>query len=535
MVTLYTKHFNLQETPQSEPIPFENQIPNSAGGYGYEISPWTQLNRFLILGTEGGHYYAGEHKMTKENAENAVRCIKDDGVKAVAMITEISTSIRAPKNDPAIFALALVKAFGNAEAKKAMYDAIPKVCRTGTHLFQFCQCIQDLSSWSRGLRNAVGNFYTQVPISKLELQLVKYRQRQGWTHRDVLRLAHPHTSEPERNLLFRYAVGKVTDPQEVGGMVAAYERMESCDVNEAVKLIAEFRLPWECVPTGMTKELKVWEALLPSMGYTAMMRNLAKMTSLGFLKSNLDESVKAVREKLSHPEEAKVHPMAILLALKTYSSGKGFKGSLTWTPIQGIVDTLSDAFYAAFKTVEPTGKNLVLGVDVSGSMFSSMIAGSNLDAGTAAAAMALVTAATEPNHEIKAYSHTLVDLRISPKMRLDSVIKEMQKIQMGGTDCSLPVKWATANKVKVDAFISYTDNETWFDGGCGYLSRQSGHPSQWLRKYREATGNLARHCEIGFTSTSTSIGDTHDPYTMSMAGFDAAVPSLISEFVKGNL
>ena len=43
--------------PQSEPLD-ERQVPNSAGGHAYPVDDMTRLQRFLILGSEGGSYYA---------------------------------------------------------------------------------------------------------------------------------------------------------------------------------------------------------------------------------------------------------------------------------------------------------------------------------------------------------------------------------------------------------------------------------------------------------------------------------------------
>ena len=55
----------------------------------------------------------------------------------------------------------------------------------------------------------------------------------------------------------------------------------------------------------------------------------------------------------------------------------------------------------------------------------------------------------------------IVDVPISAKMRLDDVIRAIERIPMGGTDCALPMIWAGGMKMKVDAFAIYTDNETW--------------------------------------------------------------------------
>ena len=152
---------------------------------------------------------------------------------------------------------------------------------------------------------------------------------------------------------------------------------------------------------------QVWEALLPHMGLTAMLRNLGKMTEVGLL-GWLSDAEAFVIDRLSRAEAlrtARVHPLALLVALKTYAQGHGDKGKLTWKPRQKIVDALDAAFYLSFKTLTPTGARTLLALDVSGSMTSPIIAGMpGITPRVGSAAMALVTAAVEPNHEIVAFT-----------------------------------------------------------------------------------------------------------------------------------
>lgn len=79
----------VETPPQSEPLN-ERQVQNSAGGYAFPVSIWTQLDRFLILGSEGGSYYATEQKLTVENVKIVAKCVKEDGLRTVARIVEIS-------------------------------------------------------------------------------------------------------------------------------------------------------------------------------------------------------------------------------------------------------------------------------------------------------------------------------------------------------------------------------------------------------------------------------------------------------------
>lgn len=114
----FTKYFSKQRTPQSLPIPGTTQVPNSAGGFAWAVDDWARMDRFLVLGSEGGTYYIGEQKLTTENAAAVQRCILADGLRVVARIVEISDTGRAPKNDPALFALAMCAGLGNEATHK---------------------------------------------------------------------------------------------------------------------------------------------------------------------------------------------------------------------------------------------------------------------------------------------------------------------------------------------------------------------------------------------------------------------------------
>ena len=199
------KHVSSRVTPQSRPIPGKRQAKNNAGGYSYTLDCWGRLERFLILGSEGGTYYVGEHKLTADNAAVVIECGKADAVRVVDMIVSISEAGRAPKNDPAIFALALLASqLDNDLVRHAALVAMPRVCRTATHLFQFIANCKELRGWGRGLREAVARWYNEKPLDKLAYQVTKYRNRAGYTHRDTLRLSHPKADTVGRNSLYHW-------------------------------------------------------------------------------------------------------------------------------------------------------------------------------------------------------------------------------------------------------------------------------------------------------------------------------------------
>src|SRR5688572_32697499 len=124
MAINYAKIFNRRSTPQSQPIPGSSQVRNSGGGYSWQVDDWTRLDRFLILGGEGGTYYIAERDLVKQNHDAIVRCIKAECSRVVNRIVEISDAGRAPKNDPAIFALALVASHGDTQAKAHAFASL---------------------------------------------------------------------------------------------------------------------------------------------------------------------------------------------------------------------------------------------------------------------------------------------------------------------------------------------------------------------------------------------------------------------------
>ncbi len=547
MAINYAKLFNRRVTPQSQPIPGSTQVRNSAGGYSWEVDDWTRFDRFLILGAEGGTYYIGERDLVKQNHDALVRCIKADGIRAVNRIVEISDAGRAPKNDPAIFTLALVVTHGDASAKAQAFANLNKVCRIGTHLFHFAEYVNAMRGWGRGLRNAVGHWYVDRGAEDLAHQAVKYQQRDGWSHADLLRLAHPKAPSREHEAVFRWMltgadslgerevkrkvrgedrIAKYAAVGELPKLIEAFEQVKrATNVIQVGKLIDEFDLPREAIPTQWLNEVAVWEALLQRMPMTAMIRNLGKMTSIGLVQP-FSDAAKLIVRKLGDEtalKRARIHPLAVLIAEKVYAQGKGEKGSLTWKPVPKIVDALDAAFYATFQNVEPCGKPVLLALDVSGSMGGGSVAGSCLTPREASAAMALVTAATEEEYHIMGFSNRFIPLNISPRMRLDDVVKRISNLPFEATDCALPMIWARENAVNVSALITYTDSETW----AGNI-----HPAQALRQYRSEFVGDAKAVVVGMTSNGFTLADPNDRGMLDVVGFDTTAPAVIADFVR---
>ena len=234
--------------------------------------------------------------------------------------------------------------YGELETKRGALDAVLKVCRTPTTLFQFVELRKTLfpspqnglgKGWSRRMRKTISKWYNEKDPSTLAYQVTKYRNREGWTHRDLLRLVHLKPVGPLHEMIIRYIVtGELPSPEvsPVSGFLHATERAKLCrDSDELISLIREFGLVREHIPTEMLMDVGVWSALLERMPLTAVIRNLGKMTSIGVLKP-LGDSTSLVCERLGNQKylkKARIHPINLLVALMVYRRGKGFRSSLS--------------------------------------------------------------------------------------------------------------------------------------------------------------------------------------------------------------
>lgn len=552
-------------TPQTQKAA-KGQKRNNAGGYSFKADDWTRLNRFLILGSESPTYYQSAQKLTKQNANVVEKLIKKgEGKKVVDTAVEISNQGRAYKNGPALFVLALAASYTSkddsayaTEVRQYAFENLHKVARIGTHLFEFVAYADSLRGWGKAFQKAIANWYNNKPAEKVAYQVCKYASRRlegdlPWSHRDLLRKTHLKPSSDDHNVIFKYVTkGRESfsdnEWQQVRendklAYIWAHEEVKNVDKESDVKsLIKEYSLSQESIPTEWKKNTSVGKQLLQNMPITATIRGLGKMTANEVLKP-LSKETSLVCERITNEDliqKGRVHPLQFLAALKAYKQNNrhvynpwvenrsGTKSSLQWKPIDAICDALEEGFYKAFKYVEPTGKNYLFGVDVSGSMRMPCAGVNNLSCAEGAAAMAMTIARTEKNYQIRGFSGNFVDLGVTAKDSLSSALNKTDKNNFGGTDCSLPMKYALDKKLDVDVFIVITDSETW--------AGRNGHAHEVLKQYRSSMNKPdAKLVVMGMAGNNFSIADPNDPGMLDVVGFDANVPSIINEFVRGNI
>ncbi|THF85795.1 TROVE domain-containing protein [Deinococcus sp. KSM4-11] len=545
----YLNAINPLKRTQTERLD-SRQVVNHTGGFVYALSDEARLTRFLILGTDGGTFYATERAHTVQATEFVKTFVQLDAGAALRVTLDVIRAGRAPKPNPALLVLALIaKTAPEVAVRKAAWDVLPEVARTGTMLLHFLAFADALGGWGRLTRRGVARVYEDVGVEKLALWAVKYKARDGWSQADALRKAHPKTTDAGRNAVLKFMVdgvlpdaGEISEPalRVIEGHLLA-QRVTTD--KEAAILMRGYGLPIEAIPTHL-RGAEVYRAAMQTNGLTWLLRNLGNLGRVGVLTANDRDIVREVVNRVTDPDALKrgrIHPLDALKAHLVYAQGRGVKGKGEWVPVPQVVDALQDAFYLAFGAVQPAGKRVLLGLDVSGSMGMGTVGGvPGLSPLKATAAMALVTARTEPAYSALAFSAAgggyggrwgggtpgLTPLTLSARQRLDDVMTAMSKIPMGGTDCALPMLWAAKNKVPVDTFVVYTDNETW----AGNV-----HPTVALDQYRQTMGIGARLIVVGMTATEFTIADKDRADMLDVVGFDTAAPGIMTAFARGEL
>jgi 60 kDa SS-A/Ro ribonucleoprotein len=539
-------------TPQNQrTLGRTDEVKNNAGGFTFKVSDKDRLERFLILGTDGGTFYVNENKLTKQNAKVVSDLIASNERLVIDTLVDIATTNRAAKNSPSLYALALVLAEGKDKDYLRATDVVNKVVRTGTHLFEFCNYIDSLGGWGRAKRSAVAGWYEGKTADQIAYQAVKYRQREGWTHRDVFRKVHPvGVDQKVGNFILDKSEGVVDD--ENTRILTGFTWMQSAkSVDEVVRILNEYKnLPWETIPTQFLTDEKVWKTLFynGALGQTALLRNVTRFAKLGAF----DDLVFAgdVANALADADriaKGRVHPVAYANALGIYRKGTpsrpdrygySYGYSKDWTNNAKIAGALEAGFYESFGTIEPANKATMVALDVSGSMAGPSPAGLvGLNCREASAVMAMVTVRTEPYTMVTAFTgggwygrassgEALSVLDISDRDSLETVVNKISGLNFGSTDCAQPMLYAKAKNLGIDTFAVYTDNETW----AGSIK-----PFQALKQYRQSSGRDARLAVVGMAATDFTIADPSDSGMMDFVGFDSSAPSVLADFSAGRI
>lgn len=526
---------NKTRTPQSQPIPGREaaMIQGRSSGWMFKADVWSMLRRCLLIGTVQSTYYAGKQELTDEFVEVLQQAIALDPDRVASEILYASDG-RAINNSAPLFALVLLSMGETPEAKQAFQEIFPKVVRTGSHFYEWLSYTKAMRGFGKIVREAGKSWLSNLDVKALAYQLLKYQQRQGFSHRDALRLFHVKPLTEEHHRLFQWVMqGWENLPRKApSGALAQiwwYEWLKR-NPDQTRQAIAQGRLTHEMAAPVGKMDKKAWQLLFNDMPIGALLRNLGSLTELGVLTANHRDNLKRIEKVLNsaeHLRKGRIHPIDILKALKTYQSGGQLgRSQKTWQPIPRIIDILERSLELSFDVMQPTGKVFLHAIDVSGSMSCYSVSSIGLTCCEIATTMALATAKAEQNYVIRGFATEFRDLKITARDSFSDAIAKATSQNFGGTDASVAYDWAIKHKVKADVFCFWTDCESW-------AGRK--HPSQALVEYRRKVNPHAKAVYVTLAPYDISLVDPQDSMSWDVAGFDPGTPRLLQMIAAGEL
>lgn len=529
----YTK--KKTQTPQTQPIAGREaeMIQGRSGGWMFKTDIWNVLRRCLLIGTAQSTYYADKHELTDEFTEVLREAIALNPNRVAAEIVYASDG-RAINNSAPLFALVLLSMSNTPQAKAAFQKTFPKVVRTGSHFHEWLSYTKSMRGFGKIVREAGKSWLSNADVKALAYQLLKYQQRQGFSHRDALRLFHVKPPTENHNQLFQWVTqgwDHLPDqaPSEALTQIWWYEWLKR-NPEKTHEAIAQGRLTHEMAAPVGKMDKRAWQLLFNDMPIGALLRNLGSLTQLGVLSADQRDNLKHVEKVLNsaeHLRKGRIHPIDILKALKTYQSGGQLgRSQKTWQPVSRIVDILEKALELSFDILPPTGKVFLHAIDVSGSMSYYSVSSIGLTCCEIATTMALATAKAEKNYVIRGFATEFRDLQITKRDSFGGAIAKASSQNFGGTDASVAYDWAIKNKFKADVFCFWTDCESW-------AGRK--HPTQALAEYRRKVNPQAKAVYVTLAPSNISLADSQDGMSWDVAGFDPGTPRLIQMVATGEL
>ena len=293
----------------------------------------------------------------------------------------------------------------------------------------------------RGIADAAKRLYNERSVFKYDSDSKAIR------FADVIQLVHPDPSSLKQSAVFKFALDrryndKALPTVKVKGrdgeiveftlnVAAEREKVKSLGGVELRKLANEGKLTEYLKSSGMTWEslssiidggmdAKAWEAVIPTMGYMALLRNLRNFLNAGVSTEVLDQ----IAARIADPDEvakSKQLPFRFWSAYKETEHSNQFSLAI------------ERAFDASLVNVPAlSGRTLIL-VDMSGSMWGRMSAKSDLMRHDAAALFGAALAKRADEADLVRFGSGSEAIKFT---KSTSVLKLKDKLtkDLGGTD-----------------------------------------------------------------------------------------------------
>jgi hypothetical protein len=403
---------------------------NGAPGFAREAKSELFLAAVSDFGGEGTFYESATNRSAR-----IARLTHEVAKQDAQWLTEFTTWLR---NEANLRSISITIAMEGAKAlnqnkieggRKLVAGAIRRADEAGEALAYWFENFgrKMPSSVKRGIADGAVKSFNEYSLAKYDTA------SKGFRFGDVIELTHPSPKDAKQSELFKFALDRRRDasaePSESLTMLqkrkeflalSGAEKRKLVESGESERVLSEAGLTWEVLASTIDggMDAKAWEAVIPSMGYMALLRNLRN-----FEEKGVSEAVLAkVAARIADPEEV---AKSRQLPFRFLSAFRANSGSLRW----GF--PLEQALKASLENVPALDGHTLILVDTSASMYQDISKKTDLTYADSAALFGSALA-------VRADKATLVQFGASSHVvdfkKTDSVLTTVKKFRsLGGT------------------------------------------------------------------------------------------------------
>lgn len=481
---------NQKKTIKQEVTCDKNATQNKAGGLAFNYSDPAEY----LLGTIGSamfvepkYYQDIENLEELKNKEFNISNLDEQAVKIINACFEIANGdnprdllalahwARKELNMRTTPQIMLAVAAKNENTKQFVRKYVPMISTRADEVKQVVAAYEHLFGW-KGFPACLKKGVSDRMSTMSEYEIMKYDSDGHPSFKDLLRFCERREGYPFSKEIRAYILsGEVLDPK-ITPMIAARKELTAHKAwdSDIPVLAKKAGVTWEVLVSQFGNKKEVWEAVIPNMGYMALLRNIGN-----FLTANISTDMcKLVAEQLSNKDnvqKSKQLPFRFLAAYRTicpeednwYSgiikragtdrdraSWDVQKTKIMLTAIESALD------YSVENIVMLPGTTCIV-ADNSGSMSSPISKGSTLTIKDAANVLCAMLHKRSKDSLVGAFGTNVVWPPLTTK---NSVITNMQKIATyqdsfrgHSTDAWKVFDYLITKKIKVDRIIILSD------------------------------------------------------------------------------
>lgn len=422
---------------------------NEAGGCAYAMTTKHALAQYVCAGTFNGTYYATAEDQLKNVLELASKVEPEFIAKCALYARE-----RSFMKDMPAFLCAYLVTQGRTDLVSKIFDRVidsPKMLRN------FVQFLRSGAVERKSLGSASKKLVQKWLESHSESSLFRGSVGNTPSLADVIKMAHPKPSTPERDALYKYLLKKECDVSKLPAEVQAFEIFKKNPEGDVPGV------PFEML-TALSLNDKQWVQLAKNASWTQTRMNLQTFHRHGVFKEpGMDSMIAKKLADINLIKKAKVFPYQLMAAYLNVDS------VLPST----VINALQDAMEIAVDNISTFGKKVYVLPDVSGSMSSSVTgvrkgATSKVTCQDVAALFSAAILRRNQDADVIPFGDHVCNIRLNPKDSIMTNAKVLRSTYGGGTNCAAPLAELNRCQAKGDLIIYISDNQSWLGSSYSY-------------------------------------------------------------------